>query len=55
MKRHSRVSPDCLDMEGICPPYGRQSVNGGGGGGETHEEGHRPYRGDLTLKDYIMN
>ena len=29
---------------------GGQSVNGG-----THEGGHRPYGGDLTLIDYIIN
>ena len=29
---------------------GGQSVNGG-----THEGGHRPYGGDLTLTDYIIN
>ena len=29
-------------MGGFVPPYGRQSVIGGGGGG-THEEGHTPY------------
>ena len=23
--------------------------------GGTHEEGHRPYGGDLTLIDYIIN
>ena len=32
--------------------------NGGGGqrvNGGTHEGGHRPYGGDLTLIDYIIN
>ena len=24
-------------------------------GGGTHEGGHRPYGGDLTLIDYIIN
>ena len=38
------------------PPYGwgtnagGQSINGG-----THKGGHRPYGGDLTLIDYIIN
>ena len=45
-------------MGGFVPPYG------GGDkcredkalmGGETHEGGHRPYGGDLTLIDYIIN
>ena len=37
----------------FVPPYsaGGQSVNGG----RTHEGGHRPYGGDLTLIDYIIN
>ena len=45
-----------LHMGGICPPHmgetsaGGQSVNGG-----THEGGHRPYGGDLTLIDYIIS
>ena len=43
---------------------GRLHIGGGGGGtsaggqsvnGGTHEGGHRPYRGDLTLIDYIIN
>ena len=25
------------------------------GGGGAHEGGHRPYGGDLTLIDYIIN
>ena len=33
-------SLDLSDMEGICPPYGGQSVNGG-----TLEGGHRHYGG----------
>ena len=42
-------------MGGFVPPHvgatsaGGQSVNGGG----SHEGGHRPYGGDLTLIDYI--
>ena len=32
------------------PPAARQSINGG-----THEGGHRPYGGDLTLIDYFIN
>ena len=45
-----------LHMGGFVPPKwggtsaGGQSVNGG-----THEGGHRPYGGDLTLIDYIIN
>ena len=31
--------------------WGGQSVNGGG----THEGGHRPYGGELTLIDCIIN
>ena len=40
-------------MGDLSPPSygGGQSVNGGG----THEGGHRPYGGDLTLIDYIIN
>ena len=34
-------------MGGLVPPYGRQSVNGGGG---THEEGQRPYERGPNLK-----
>ena len=44
-------------MEGdLSPPphmgasAGGQSINGG-----NHEGGHRPYGGDLTLIDYIIN
>ena len=32
MKRHDSVFTSLLDMGGFVPPYGRQSVNGGGGG-----------------------
>ena len=50
----SRVFPRPFTHGGICPPtphmVGGQSVNGG-----THEGGHRPYEGDLTLIDYIIN
>ena len=42
---HGELSPD---MGGASA--GGQSVNGG-----THEGGHRPYGGDLTLIDYIIN
>ena len=37
---------------GICPPIwgGDKALMGG-----THEGGHRPYGGDLTLIDYIIN
>ena len=51
-----RVFPRPFTHGGNCPPpYGgdkcrRQSVNGG-----THEGGHKPYGGDLTLIDYIIN
>ena len=40
----------------LSPPYGGQ-VQGDKAlmGGGTHEEGHRPYEGDLTLIDYITN
>ena len=43
-------------MGGFVPPYvgtsaGGQSVNGRG----SHEGGHIPYGGDLTLIDYIIN
>ena len=44
---------------GICPPspYGGRQVQGNKAlmGGGTHEGGHRPYGGDLTLIDYIIN
>ena len=50
-----RVFPRPFTHGGICPPHmgdkcRGQSVNGG-----THEGGHRPYGGDLTLIDYIIN
>ena len=40
-----RVFPRPFTHGGIC-----QSVNGG-----THEGADRPYGGDLTLIDYIIN
>ena len=39
-----------LHMGGGGTSAGGQSVNGG-----NHEGGHRPYREDLTLIDYIIN
>ena len=41
----------CLHMGGFVPPYGGDKALMGG----THEGGHRPYGGDLTLIDYIIN
>ena len=53
----SRVSPRPFTHgRDLSPPIwgetsaGGQSVNGG-----THEGGHRPYGGDLTLIDHIIN
>ena len=56
--------PNChsyVHTSGFSP--GRLHMGGGGGGkcrgqiinGGTHEGGHRPYGGDLTLIDYIIN
>ena len=40
-------------MGGFVPlSYGGDKALMGGG---THEGGHRPYGGDLTLIDYIIN
>ena len=40
---------------GGFPPYGGTSVGGQSINGGTHEGGHRPYGGDLTLINYIIN
>ena len=49
---HTGFSLERLHMGGFVPTSaGGQSVNGGG----NHEGGHRPYGGDLTLIDYIIN
>ena len=48
LTRPSRVFPRPFTYGGTSA--GGQSVNGG-----THEGGHRPYGGDLTLIDYIIN
>ena len=45
-------------MEGFVPLiWGGGQVQGDKAliGGGTHEGGHRPYGGDLTLIDYIIN
>ena len=48
----SRVFPRPFTHEGGGgTSAGIQSVNGE----RTHEGGHRPYGGDLTLIDYIIN
>ena len=44
----SGFSLESLDMGGASARG--QSINGG-----THEGGHIPYKGDLTLIDYIIN
>ena len=49
MARGAGFFQDCLDIWGETNAGG-QSVDGG-----THEGGHRPYRGDLTFIDYIIN
>ena len=54
LTRPGRVFPRPLTHGGFPPHMGGkcrgQSVNGG-----THEGEHRPYGGDLTLIDYIIN
>ena len=40
-------------MEGICPPHMGGQVQGDKAlMGGTHDGGHRPYGGDLTLRLY---
>ena len=40
---------------GFVPPCGGTSARGQSVNGGTHEGGHKPYQGDLTLIDYIIN
>ena len=54
----SRVFPGPFTHGGICPPsiWERGQVQGDKAlMGGTNEGGHRPYGGDLTLIDYIIN
>ena len=54
--REARVFPRPFTHGGgICPPYGGTNAGGQSINGGTHEGGHEPYEGDLTLIDYIIN
>ena len=54
---HCRVFPRPFTHGGgICPPHMEGQVQGDKALMEgTHEGGHRPYGGGLTLTDYIIN
>ena len=44
------LKADCTDFTPGAQVKGDKALMGG-----THEGGHRPYGGDLTLIDYIIN
>ena len=50
-----RFSLGRLHMADLPPPIWGTSAGGQSVNGENHEGGHRPYGGNLTLIDYIIN